>query len=159
MEPPSSNSIAILNHCGRRIPEQALRECVEKTLALHEAASAGLELLLTDDVTVTDLNRRFRGLDEPTDVLTFPTPANPAKYLGEVAIAVPYAERQAEARGVPLDTELCYLAIHGVLHLLGYEDEDTESHRLMLAEMNRAGTASGLPPDPEWQSLLHEGVV
>ena len=159
MEPPSSNSIAILNQSGRRIRQEDLREVIAKTLELHGASEFSLEVVLADDDFVQDLNARFRGKNEQTDVLTFPAPKTPLNHLGEVVISVPYGERQAAHRGVSGDTELAYLAVHGVLHLLGFEDETEEGHRRMLEEMNRAGTSAGLPPDPEWCSLLHGGAA
>lgn len=158
MEPPSSNSIAVLNQSGRRLRTGRLKDAVAKTLELHSRSNSSLELLLTDSASVRDLNARFRSVDEETDVLTFPAPEG-TPYLGEVAIAVPYAEAQARARGVSLDTELGYLAIHGTLHLLGFDDETEADHHRMLEEMNRAGTAAGLPPDPEWWSILHGGAA
>lgn len=164
MEPPSSNSIAILNQSGRRLRHTKLREAVLKTLELHDKTGSFLEILLANDDVVRDLNGRFRGKDETTDVLTFPAPSHASiqgepHNLGEVAISVPYAERQAAARSVGLETELAYLAIHGTLHLLGFEDETQSGHRRMLEEMHRAGIASGLKPEPQWSSILHEGAA
>lgn len=101
------------------------------------------------------LNQQFRQLDEATDVITFPAEPNPHGELGDLAICVPYASRQAKARGVTLKTEVTYLAIHGALHLLGFDDERPADRNVMFAEMARAGEALGLPPEPEWSSLLH----
>lgn len=124
-------------------------------MALEQHGHQGAEvcILLTSDDQVQELNRDFRGIDEPTDVLTFPS--GEPDPLGDVAIAVAYAERQAKVRGVTLDQELGYLAIHGALHLAGFDDETEEDRARMVAEMNRAAVAAGLPPDEEWASLLH----
>lgn len=103
------------------------------------------------------LNRSFRNLDESTDVLTFPA-ENPM-LLGDIAISIPYAERQAKARKVSLQQEVGYLAIHGALHLLGFEDESEDDRRVMVEQMNRAAVAAGLQPDHDWASLLHEAQV
>lgn len=102
-----------------------------------------------------ELNRKFRGVDESTDVLTFPAGDFPGAPLGDIAIAVPYAERQAKARGVSLSQELGYLAIHGALHLVGFDDESEEERARMVGGMNRVAVASGLKPDLQWSSLLH----
>lgn len=109
-------------------------------------------MLLTSDERVQSLNREFRALDEPTDVLTFVADEDAN---GDIAIAVPYAERQAALRGVTLEQELGYLAIHGALHLVGFDDETEPERAEMAAEMNRAAVAAGLPPDEAWTSLLH----
>ena len=110
-------------------------------------------MLLADDSEVKDLNRQFRRIDEPTDVLTFPSD-NPM-LLGDIAISVPYAERQAKSRRVSLKQEIGFLAIHGGLHLLGFDDESEDDRKVMVEEMNRAAIAAGLKPDLEWSSILH----
>jgi rRNA maturation RNase YbeY len=115
-------------------------------------------VLLATDEEVQDLNRRFREIDEPTDVLTFPAQPIPGQEpaLGDIAIAVPYAARQAQIRGIKTEEELQYLAIHGALHLLGWDDETEPDRAKMFAEMDRVGRLAGLPPEPEWCSLLHQ---
>lgn len=113
---------------------------------------------LTDDDEVRELNRTFRGIDEPTDVLTFPAPQGSPGLdgiLGDIAISVPYAERQAGLRGVSADQEIGLLALHGALHLLGLDDDSDEDRAAMQAEMARLCPAAGLPIDPEWTSLAH----
>jgi probable rRNA maturation factor len=99
---------------------------------------AEVGLWLTDDAHVRELNRRYRGQDRPTDVLAFPSApaeAGPAvtdgEWLGEIAVSTETAARQARAARHPLDSELCLLAIHGALHLLGYEDETAAQRRRM----------------------------
>jgi probable rRNA maturation factor len=98
-----------------------------------------LSLLLTGDEPIQQLNRDYRGLDRPTDVLSFaagetmPGMAEVERYLGDVVISVPYAARQAKAGGHTLAAELQLLAVHGVLHLLGYDDEVPASRQAMWA--------------------------
>jgi probable rRNA maturation factor len=157
MEPPSSQRISVLNQSGRRVPVSKIRDAANLALPPGTSDNASVCVLLATDEQVRELNLRFRGLDESTDVLSFPAAPMPGHTaLGDIAIAVPYAERQAALRGTPLDVELCYLAIHGVLHLLGYEDEEPAAREQMLLEMNRVGGVAGLPADPEWSSVLHE---
>jgi probable rRNA maturation factor len=127
---------------------------VSTVLQQHNARSGEVSILLCEDDEMQELNRQYRNLDESTDVLTFPA-ENPL-LLGDIAISVPYAERQAEARGVALNQEIGYLAIHGALHLLGFDDETEDDRRVMVEQMNRAAVAAGLKPDHTWASLLHE---
>jgi len=77
--------------------------------------------------------------------------------LGDLAIAVPTAGRQAGARGVSLLDEVCLLAIHGTLHLLGYEDESDEDRDRMQGAMSRAAATAGLAGGSDWTSLHHAG--
>lgn len=153
MEPPSRPRIVIINLTGRRRRLVAIRSAAEAVLA---GQTRSVEVVLTSDATLQELNRDRRGLDEPTDVLTFCAPDFPRSPLGEILISVPYAERQAKQRGISIEAELCYLVIHGALHLLGFEDETETGCRLMQAEMARWGERLGLPAQPEWTSVLHE---
>lgn len=105
------------------------------------------------------LNRQFRGKDAATDVLSFPaktpgsfspgtthTKMNPASFLGDIVIAAGVAARQAREAGHPVSTELKVLALHGLLHLLGY-DHDTDGGKMARAEARlrkRAGLREGL---------------
>ncbi len=135
-----------------------IRQAVLATLSAEGMAEpVRVEVALIDDETMRELKARYLGIDEPTDVLSFPAgdwpPAGWARYreLGQVVIARPFVERQARAQGHPFERELVFLVVHGVLHLLGYRDEDPAG----LAEMRRRGTeitdrifAQGVPADP-----------
>lgn len=115
---------------------EVVREAAEATLAATAAPRTALTLLLTGDDALRRLNRDFLGLDEPTDVLSFPAGAampGMEPYLGDVAISVPQATRQAQAAGHLLAAELQLLAVHGVLHLLGYDHLEAEDKRQMWA--------------------------
>ena len=98
---------------------------------------AELTLLLTDDTTIHQLNRDFRQVDAPTDVLSFPDgdipPGMDMPYLGDIAISAPYASRQAAATGHDLVAELQLLAIHGTLHLLGHDHAEPDEKKAMWA--------------------------
>jgi probable rRNA maturation factor len=94
---------------------------------LHEGQpeSADLTIVLSDDDEIQALNRQFREVDAPTDVLSFPSdemdPESGAQYLGDIIISVPRAASQAAEGNHPLSAELQLLTVHGVLHLLGYD--------------------------------------
>lgn len=125
----------------------------------HGLPEAKACLLLTTDERIRELNGRYRGVDESTDVLTFPAGPFADGQLGDVAVAVPYAARQARARGVSLTQELGYLAIHGALHLVGFDDQTEAERTSMVREMNLAAIDAGLMPDDNWASLLHGDVL
>jgi probable rRNA maturation factor len=87
-----------------------------------------LSLLLTDDVEIQELNRTYRDLDKATDVLSFPQDEDAVNetgdtLLGDVVISMETAARQAEEHHLSFNEELILLAIHGILHLLGYDHE------------------------------------
>ncbi|MFZ0548509.1 MAG: rRNA maturation RNase YbeY [Candidatus Promineifilaceae bacterium] len=123
-----------------------LKQTVSAVLAYEQVAGdVSLSLLLTDDEQMRQLNRDFAGLDEPTDVLSFPIgegdnglpdgmlPDELAGYLGDIAISMMKAERQAEKGGHPLTAELQLLTVHGVLHLLGHDHYNPEEKDVMWA--------------------------
>jgi probable rRNA maturation factor len=95
-----------------------------------------VSVLLTTDATMRRLNRQFRALDKPTDVLSFPAEAlikKREKIAGDLAISVPTARRQAAACGHSLSTELKVLMLHGLLHLAGY-DHETDTGQMARRE-------------------------
>ncbi len=95
------------------------------TALLRLEAIAGdpeISVVLCDDPFIQTLNAQWRGKDKPTDVLSFAQEDDPA-LLGDIVISLPAAARQAAAAGWPLENEVVLLAVHGLLHLLGYEDD------------------------------------
>ncbi|MFI4964438.1 MAG: rRNA maturation RNase YbeY [Caulobacterales bacterium] len=119
----------------------------EATLASEGAVGEGVTLLLTDDRTVADLNRRFRGQDKPTNVLSFPAPQNPERFLGDIALAYGVCAEEAQAQGKPLAHHLQHLVAHGVLHLLGY-DHMSDAQADEMEGLERAVLAGLGVPDP-----------
>lgn len=112
---------------------------------------AGVSLLLTDDAQLQQLNRDFRGYDKPTDVLSFPAGDEPIPglpgYLGDIAISVPTAQRQAAAAGHALADELLLLTVHGVLHLLGHDHGDADEKGVMWQAQGAVLRQLGVDPD------------
>jgi probable rRNA maturation factor len=110
-------------------------------------SSAEMGLAITDSGTIRKLNRTYRGEDQPTDVLAFHMPPGTSQvsersfvgppdglnHLGEVVISYPQAVRQAQEQGQSVAQELALLIVHGVLHLLGYDDELPEEKQQMDA--------------------------
>src|SRR4051812_12019953 len=123
MEPPSKPTVKVINNSGRRLRLKHIRQAVSLALGKHGCDSGFVNVLLTGDDEIRSLNMRFRSVDEPTDVLSFPGDGFPNAPLADIAISVEYAERQAAARRVSVSQELAYLAIHGALHVAGFDDE------------------------------------
>ncbi|HUJ02252.1 MAG TPA: rRNA maturation RNase YbeY [Rhizomicrobium sp.] len=109
-----------------------MRRAAEAALARADAPTgAALTILLTGDAALKKLNSAFRGADKPTNVLSFPAAANGEKYLGDVAIAYGIAAAEARARGKRLADHATHLAVHGVLHLLGYDHLTNRQAKIM----------------------------
>jgi len=109
------------------------------------AASGTVTLAITTDRRIRQLNRTWRGMDKATDVLSFPAADDPGpvRHLGDLVISRETAARQARHEGHPLSTELRLLALHGLLHLLGY-DHEHDSGRMARIE-RRLRRQGGLP--------------
>lgn len=103
----------------------------------NEADDPALAIVITDNATIQQYNRDYRGIDAPTDVLSFENvvdqafPGPEGNYLGDIVIAYPVAQKQAQNKGHNVSQELVLLAIHGALHLLGYNHDTAENKARM----------------------------
>jgi len=116
---------------------------------LKQPDNCTIEVNFADKAEIREINASTRKIDRSTDVLSFPTinnisiPVSPEKYpddidfesgevmLGEIVICLEIASEQAQEYGHSLDREICYLAVHGMLHLFGYDHEKDDDKRLM----------------------------
>lgn len=117
----------------------ALESALAATFEYLDEPVRELTLQLSTVEKVQDLNRRFRAVDRPTDVLAFPSGEEPQEsgspYLGDIIIAVPKAAEQAAEQRHSLQDELILLTIHGLLHLLGFDhDSPTQKQEMWRAQ-------------------------
>lgn len=133
-----SFKVTIQNQGVYTIPQTRLQAAIQAVLT-QETAAAGtsVTVVITDDAQVRALNKQYRQVDAPTDVLSFPAeqPALPddptPPHAGDLIIAYPYTAAQAAQYGHDLADTLVLLVIHGTLHLLGY-DHDTPANRATM---------------------------
>jgi probable rRNA maturation factor len=95
-----------------------------------------VSVLLTTDMHIADLNREYRSVDQPTDVLAFPqfegeNGAMAGGTLGDVVVSVERGYEQASEAGRRPETEICELVAHGVLHLMGFRDDTPDGQQAM----------------------------
>ncbi len=90
------------------------------------------------DAEIADLHQRYMQIEGPTDVMSFPATDSPVRegYLGDIAVSYETAARQAEDAGHEPEREIAYLALHGLLHLLGYDDRTPEERSRMIARQD-----------------------
>jgi probable rRNA maturation factor len=107
-----------------------------------------MSLALVDDARMSELHQEFMSIAGPTDVLTFPLDSDARGRVtsGEVVVCVPQARREARARKMPTRVELLLYAIHGMLHLLGYDDRTDRAYRIMHAAEDEVMSKLGLGP-------------
>jgi probable rRNA maturation factor len=115
---------------------------VAAEMAGADTAEAELAVMLTDDAGIRTLNSNWRGIDKPTNVLSFPALRPPTgvssadeipPMLGDIAIAYETARREADDEQKPFDHHLSHLAVHGFLHLVGYDHETDDEAEAMEA--------------------------
>ena len=105
-------------------------KCVEKMLDAIGKTDSSVTVAFVSDKKIRELNRQFRQIDKATDVLSFPGDSSDGE-MGDIAISIETAARQAKQSGLTLDGEIAQLLLHGLLHLSGY-DHETDN-----GEMNR----------------------
>lgn len=135
-----------------------LRQWGSGLLDAVDAAGRELSIVVTDDESMASYNDRWRGVQGPTDVLSFamdegePIASAVALPLGDVVLSLDTAARQADHHGHPLADELVFLLVHGVCHLTGHDHGEPEEAARMRAEEDRllAAVAPGVrrPPTP-----------
>jgi probable rRNA maturation factor len=120
-----------------------------------DVADAELAVMLTDDSGIRTLNANWRGIDKPTNVLSFPAlqpegpraSDDPPRMLGDIAIAYETMHQEASNERKPFDHHLSHLAVHGFLHLIGYDHETDDDAQTMEALEQEILAQLGIP-DP-----------
>jgi probable rRNA maturation factor len=154
-----ATEILIVADCWRTATnaEPVILRAVEAAAEMIDAdtGDAELAIMLTDDAGIRTLNANWRGVDKPTNVLSFPAlqptgapaPGDAPRMLGDIAIAYETMRREAEDEHKPFDHHLSHLAIHGFLHLVGYDHETDEDAEEMESLERRILAELGIP-DP-----------
>ena len=157
-----SASIDVQNDAAYPVDAQRLQDAAAGVLAAQlQSPESALTIVITDDEMVRRLNHRYRDIDAPTDVLSFPAEPPPvappdeppylgapylgAPYLGDLIIAYPYALAQAEQEGLDPGDNLALLVVHGTLHLLGFDHDTPKNRATMWAAQEATLQALGVP--------------
>jgi probable rRNA maturation factor len=121
----------------RRVRALLLRAArlVSRSRIQNPKSKTEISVLFCGDQAMRTLNRRYRGMDRPTDVLAFP--AETGGLLGDIVISIPYASRQARRRGESPAREIDRLLLHGFLHLSGYDHETDDGEMNALEKTLR----------------------
>ncbi len=137
--------------------EAAIHRAIATAAEVIDAdiGEAELAVMLTDDAGIRTLNSNWRGIDKPTNVLSFPAlpptgavgPDEAPRMLGDIAIAYETARKEADDEQKPFDHHLSHLAVHGFLHLIGYDHEEDDDAEAMEALEQEILAQLGIP-DP-----------
>ena len=132
--------VEVVNRQRRlQIDTRAWSNFATKALAAIGKNETAATIAFVSDKKIRELNRQFRGIDKPTDVLSFPSDG--PDELGDVAVSVDTAAAQAKENGLKFDEEIAQLILHGLLHLSGYDHEtdNGEMNRLELRLRKKLG--------------------
>jgi len=141
---------------GESGAETIIHRAIETAASMIDADTGDAEVavMLTDDAGIRTLNKNWRGIDKPTNVLSFPAlqperaPAGDApRMLGDIAIAYETTRREADTEHKPFDHHLSHLAVHGFLHLIGYDHENDDDAEIMEGLERNILAQLGIP-DP-----------
>jgi probable rRNA maturation factor len=142
--------VLVVADCWQSEPdaEAAVHRAIAAAAEIADAdtGEAELAVMLTDDAGIRTLNSNWRGIDKPTNVLSFPAlqpsgaglPDDAPRMLGDIAIAYETTRKEADDEQKPFDHHLSHLAVHGFLHLIGYDherDEDAEAMETLETEI------------------------
>ncbi len=128
----------ILEVACPRDTEEIIKRAASAALN-EECASGDISVLITDDNGIWEMNKDYRNVDRPTDVLSFPSSEGdtlssvPDGFLGDIAISINRAKAQALEYGHSFERELSFLTVHGCLHILGYDHMTDEDRQTMFA--------------------------
>lgn len=120
----------------------SLEKKTGKILEGLDCRDSELSVLLVDDKEIQGLNREYRGIDRPTDVLSFSMQEGESLefnswLLGDIVVSLETASRQADEKGHSLEDEVLILMVHGILHLLGYRHEDSDEYARIMKDKEK----------------------
>jgi probable rRNA maturation factor len=133
-------SLQIASSFQNEVDPDLIEQSLKSTLRTVRQVEAGtITVVITDRNTIRQLNRQYRGIDAPTDVLSFENAPDPdfpdddPDHLGDIIIAYPVAAAQAQAAGRQPHEEVALLVVHGALHLLGFDHDTPDAKEEMWA--------------------------
>ncbi len=134
------NSYEIINNTEENIAELVdVRNLLEFAVSYLKLENVLFNVIVVDNDTIHQLNKEYRGVDRPTDVISFALEDDDTfvptsiRVLGDIYISIDKAKEQAVSYGHSLKREICFLTIHGLLHLLGYDHMEPEEEKEMFA--------------------------
>lgn len=133
------NKIEIFNQTQEEIKElDEVKRVIDIAIKNQQLNDLEFNIIMVDNDYIHNLNRDYRGIDRPTDVITFALEDNKDfvkidhRVLGDIYISLDKAKAQAEEYGHSFKREICFLAVHGFLHLLGYDHMKEEDEKEMF---------------------------
>lgn len=145
------NRIGIFNETELELKEtmKEIKKIIQFTLKKENVKNAECNIIFVTNEKIHEINYQYRGIDRPTDVISFALEDNQdfemkIRVLGDIYISVEKAKEQAEAYGHSFRREISFLAVHGILHLLGYDHMEKEDEKIMFAKQEEVLNQYGI---------------
>ena len=144
------NNIGIFNETEKEIKElEDLKKVIDKAIEIEKIDNVEFNIIIVDNEKIHEINREYRHIDKPTDVISFALeddesfPGLETRVLGDIYISLDKVYEQSETYGHSFFRELAFLTVHGLLHLLGYDHMELEDEKEMFSRqeliLNEAG--------------------
>ncbi len=145
------NEVELINNLDENIEELVeVRKFIDFALTKLDLKNVMFNVIIIDNEQIHRINKEYRGIDRPTDVISFALEDDETfiktdkRILGDIYISIDKARQQAEEYGHKLLRELCFLTIHGILHLLGYDHMTKEDEEVMFGLQERILSEYGI---------------
>ena len=147
-----NNKIEIFNQVEEDIPElDTVKKVLLSAIEKEQLENINFNLIIVNNEYIHELNKNYRKIDRPTDVITFALEDDDTmvlpegiRVLGDIYISIDRAKDQASDYGHSLLRELCFLAVHGFYHLLGYDHNTPEEEKIMFSKQEEVLSSYGI---------------
>ena len=146
------NEVTIYNETDEEFPyEEIIEKVINKAFEIERLKKASCSIIIVDNSYIHKLNKEYREIDRVTDVISFALEDEKSmvihdgtRLLGDIYICLEKAKEQAKEYGHSLERELCFLAVHGLYHLLGYDHETEEEAEVMFKKQEEVLKVYGI---------------
>ena len=137
------NEITVINETDENIDKELLNKVASFALVHEKVEKALVNIIIVDNVEIRKINKEYRGIDRETDVISFALEDDntfielPIRVLGDIYISIDKVKSQAIEYGHSEKREICFLTVHGILHLLGYDHMNPDEEKIMFDKQDK----------------------
>lgn len=137
------NEITVINETDEIIDKKLLNKVASFALVHEKVEKALVNIIIVDNVEIRKINKEYRGIDRETDVISFALEDDntfielPIRVLGDIYISIDKVKSQAIEYGHSEKREICFLTVHGILHLLGYDHMNPDEEKIMFDKQDK----------------------
>ena len=137
------NNIEIINETNETIDLEDLKHTINYALETENVNNAFMNIIIIDNEKIHQINKEYRGIDRPTDVISFALEDDKTfvktdfRVLGDIYISIDKVHEQARSYGHSFRRELSFLAVHGIMHLLGYDHMNPDDEKIMFGKQEK----------------------